>query len=278
MTTLSSASSIPVDIGVPLCVDLDGSLIKSDSLVEGLVLALRKKPLSCLRACLSLGAGRARFKRRIAELADIDPRLLPYRADLLALLSAEALAGRSLILATAADEIVALGIAAHLGIFDRVIASDGVVNRKGNEKLRAIKMVASRFLYVGDGVADVPVWEQSQGAIVVGSKRKILEAIRQSGIPIYAQFPSTASYRTIAKAIRVHQWPKNLLVLLPIFLGHRATDILTWESGLLTMAAFCLVASLSYVINDLTDLEADRQHEHKRHRPFASADLSLPAG
>jgi 4-hydroxybenzoate polyprenyltransferase len=269
---------IPIDAGIPLCVDLDGSLIHSDSLVEGLLRAFQKHPLACLKACFSLFRGRARFKRRIAELAPIDVGLLPYRSDLLALLSAETLAGRRLILATAADELVARPIAEFLGIFDRVICSDGATNCKGKEKLRAIERVTNQFLYVGDSAEDLCIWRESAGAIVAGGNRKLAESIRQSGTPIYAQFPSHTSWRTIARAIRVHQWPKNLLVLLPIFLGHRVTDVGVWISGLLAMAAFCAAASLAYVINDLTDLEADRQHEHKKSRPFASAELSLFAG
>jgi haloacid dehalogenase-like hydrolase len=127
-----------VALDIPLCVDLDGSLIKSDSLLEGFFLALRRRPLDCIKACLLLLLSIARFKRRIAELAAVDPRLLPYRPGLLAFLSAEALAGRHLILATAADELVAKPIAEFLGMFDRVICSDGVTNCKGKEKLRAI--------------------------------------------------------------------------------------------------------------------------------------------
>src|SRR5206468_5320456 len=102
------------------------------------------------------------------------------------------------------------------------------------------------------------------GAIVVGGKPRVVGAIRRLGIPIHREFRSRMSLRTIARAIRVHQWCKNLLVLLPIFLGHMTTAPGVWQPALMTMAAFCCAASLSYVINDLTDLEADRQHPHKR--------------
>ena len=269
---------IPAEISVPLCVDLDGSLIRSDSLAEGFILALRTHPLACLKACLLLAVSRAKFKHRIAELAPLDPRFLPYRSELLRVLDNEAAAGRPLILTTAADGLVAQSVARHLGIFDGVIASDGVVNRKGKQKLIAIKQACGRFLYAGDSAADVPIWKESEGAIVLGGNPEVLRAIRQSGVPVHRAFESRVRLRTVLRAIRVHQWAKNLLVLVPIFLGHRVTDSGVWAPALLTMAVFCRAASLAYVVNDLADLEADRQHPLKRKRPFASADLSPTAG
>src|SRR5579862_8904798 len=124
----SAAALLPLAIDVPVCVDLDGSLIKSDTLWEGFWLALRTHPLECLTACVTLLAGRASFKRRIAELAVASPSELPYRSDLLTFLSAEVHAGRTLLLATAADERVAQSVAQHLGLFTRVISSDGATN------------------------------------------------------------------------------------------------------------------------------------------------------
>jgi 4-hydroxybenzoate polyprenyltransferase len=213
----------------------------------------------------------------VAALALASARELPYRKDLVAFLSAEANAGRSLILATAADERVALEIARHLGIFERVIASDGVINRKGSHKLEAVKKVSGTFLYAGDSMADLPLWKESIGAIVAGDNRQVLNCLRQSGVTVYRHFPSRKPLlRSLAKAVRVHQWPKNLLVLLPIFLGHRTADVGVWKSAMLATIVFCLVASVAYVGNDLMDLEADRQHSKKCARPFASGDLSIP--
>ncbi len=273
------AAPLPFLSNVPICVDLDGSLIRSDTLWEGLWLAVRTRPIECLKACFNLGSGRANFKRRIAELAIANPSQLPYRNDLIAFLSAEARAGRSLILATAADEVVARGIAQHLGLFEYVLASDGVINCKGSDKLKAINALTGPFIYAGDSTADLPVWKASAGAIVVGSNREVLKDLRQSGVTIYKHFPSEqSSLRSISRAIRIHQWPKNLLVFLPIFLGHRTTDVIAWKFGLLVMVVFCLAASTAYVLNDLLDLEADRQHPKKSTRPFAAGDLSIPTG
>ena len=274
-----SLSLLPADRTIPLCVDLDGALIESDTLWDSLWLAARAHPRAFLGACLSLRNGRANFKRRIASLAVPDPGALPYRGDFLKFLKGEASAGRPLILATAADENIARGVARHLGIFDHVISSDGAVNRKGIDKLEAIGRVATRFFYAGDSVADLPVWKASEGAIVAGNNRTVLSALRKSGVPLYGRFPNRTSVPVaIARAVRLPQWAKNLLVFVPVFLGRRTTDMGAWESGLLVLAVFCLTSAIGYIINDLLDLEADRQHPRKRARPFAAGDLSIPAG
>ena len=278
----NTVQPLQVESCVSLCVDLDESLCKTDTLWEGLWFAARQHPWAFLRICLSVGGNRAAFKRRVAAIAPVFPEQLPFQQDLLALLSAEAGRGRQIILATAADELIARSVARHLGLFEYVIASDGVVNCKGSAKLQAIQAIygsAAKFLYVGDSPADLPIWKASAGAIVVGNNGTVLTGLKQNDVPIYRHFASGSSLpRTIRRAIRVHQWPKNLLVFLPILLGHRATDIGTWKSGALVFIVFCVAASVAYVLNDLMDLEADRQHSKKRTRPFASGDLSIPSG
>jgi 4-hydroxybenzoate polyprenyltransferase len=122
------------------------------------------------------------------------------------------------------------------------------------------------------------VWQASAGAILAGGSRRVACSLERAGIPVYAPFASHPSIATVLRCIRVRQWPKNLLVLLPIFLGHRVLDLGVWLSALVALAAFCVAASMAYVINDLTDLEADRLHPLKKSRPFASAELSLSAG
>lgn len=264
---------------IPLCVDLDGSLIKSDTLWEGFWAALRKHPIACLAACIAFLTSRAKFKQRISRLAVADPAHLPYRQDVLAFLRVEADAGRPLFLVTAADESVARQVAGHLKLFGRVIASDGIVNCKGRKKLEAIRQVSGEFLYLGDSTADLAVWRASAGAIVVGGTKHILRKLNQSDVRIYRLFPNrTGRARAITRAIRIHQWPKNLLVFLPVFLGHRMFDPTVWKPALLVFAVFCLTASFNYVVNDLLDLEADRLHIRKRERPFAAGDLSIAAG
>jgi 4-hydroxybenzoate polyprenyltransferase len=272
-------SALPFSNTVPLCVDLDGTLIRSDTLWEGFWSALRSHPLACLWSCFSLLVSRAQFKRNIARLAIAETAHLPYREEVLAFLRSEARAGRPLILVTAADELVARRVAEHLQIFSQVVASDGTVNRIGNRKLEAIRAIAAEFLYAGDSMADLPVWKAAAGAIVVGSSRQVLRALQRNEVQVVRHFPdATRRLEAVRRALRIHQWPKNFLVFLPIFLGHRVRDLHVWTSGALAALAFCLAASFGYVVNDLLDLEADRRHLQKRTRPFACGDLPITMG
>jgi 4-hydroxybenzoate polyprenyltransferase len=268
-----------LNISVAVCVDLDGTLIRSDTLWETLW-ALRKYPRDVLAACLSIRKGRAAFKQHVAALGAVSPRELPYNQDLLDFLTGEARAGRQLLLTTAADAQIASSVAQYLGIFDRTIASDGVANCKGQGKADAIRKVCPRFVYVGDSIADLPVWRASEGAIIVGSYANMIgRLLHHGGITVYRQFPPDSSLlRIFGRAIRVHQWPKNVLVFLPVILGHKTNDPLAWTTGALVLAVFCVAASAAYLINDLADLEADRQHASKCSRPLACGDLSLPKG
>lgn len=268
---------LPLANDVALCVDLDGSLIKSDTLWEGVWLAFREHPLKCFLTFVTLVWNRAAFKRSIAQLAIASPSQLPYRQDLLRFLSAQAQSGRRLMLATAADELVALGVAQYLGIFDDVVSSDGSVNRSGRHKLEAIKRLTGRFVYVGDSTADLPIWRGSLGAIVVGRNRTIPKRLREAGVTIYGHFSTEPSrLSSVIRCLRVNQWLKNLLVFMPIVLGHKILEPRVWLSGTLAFLAFCFAASTGYVLNDLLDLQADRQHPEKSKRPLAAGDLSIP--
>lgn len=82
----------------------------------------------------------------------------------------------------------------------------------------------------------------------------------------------------VVRALRPHHWSKNLLVLLPLVLAHRLNDALRWEHGLYMFAAFCAVSSAVYICNDLNDVESDKLHPEKKHRPFASGELNANTG
>jgi 4-hydroxybenzoate polyprenyltransferase len=83
---------------------------------------------------------------------------------------------------------------------------------------------------------------------------------------------------TILQALRLQQWLKNLLLLAPVFLAHKITDFDRVRAGAVAFIAFSLCASATYVINDLLDIEADRRHPLKSHRPFAAGKLPFSLG
>ncbi|HEV2276490.1 MAG TPA: UbiA family prenyltransferase [Acidobacteriaceae bacterium] len=264
----------------PLCVDLDGTLVKSDTLVDSLALLVRRDPKKALRAPLWALQGKAHLKAQLGALVSLDVENLPYNRPLLDYLIQQHAAGRKLYLATGADGVLAERIAAHLGIFEGVFASDGRTNLTGNAKLRNLEglFAAEGFDYIGNAMPDLPLLMAARQAMVANPNLRLSGALRARRIEVSNRFIDRAPWPlAAAKAIRIHQWAKNALIFLPLLLAHA----LHWTSLAAASAAFvcfCLAASATYIFNDLLDLEADRLHRSKRRRPFAAGNLSVLAG
>ena len=183
----------------PLCVDLDGTLVQTDTLRQSLFALLRANPMRALVTLTAIPKGKARFKQTVARFAPFDAAALPYRRDFLEWLEAERAAGRRLILATGADSKIALAVANHLSIFDGVIASDGRLNVTGENKARAIRsyLDAAPFLYAGDSAADLETWSASAGAIVMNPTRARLHALVQASVPVLRTFSDAETPRRL---------------------------------------------------------------------------------
>jgi 4-hydroxybenzoate polyprenyltransferase/phosphoserine phosphatase len=264
---------------LPLCVDLDGTLINTDLLVEGTFAVLTNRRLIAKWPRL-LATSRAGLKRNVAALAPLDVSLLPYNRPLLAYLRDQKAAGRKLILATASDQSVAHAVADYLDLFEEVIASDGEHNLKGEAKARALvaRFGLRGFSYVGNDSCDMPVWRASHSAVVVNASRAVRDEVDRS-MRVDARFDDQPSrLRAALSAMRPHQWAKNVLVFIPLIMAHAITDITAWGDALIMFAAFCATASGIYLVNDLADITADRQHPRKRRRPFACGALPLTSG
>jgi len=261
----------------PLVVDLDGTLIESDLLVESIANLLRREPLALFAVPRWLLRGRANLKREIARRVNLDPTLLPYRTALLDYLRAERDKGRSIVLATASDERLADQVAAHLKLFDRVLASDGHINLSGEHKrARLVELFGERgFDYVANESRDLRVWASARKAIVVNSSPRLLRAVARVTQCESAFADRSPSARDYLGALRPEHWLKNLLVFVPIFFAHLFLVPALLARTLLTFVAFCCCASAGYLVNDLLDLQADRRHPQKRLRPFASGRLPL---
>ncbi len=263
---------------VPLVIDLDGTLLRTDLLLEGAVSLLRRNLLMVLAMLLWLPRGKAYFKRKVAERAVLDIATMPANAALLAHIEAERAAGREIVLATAADELMALKVMQAFPVFDRVVASDGVRNLKGEAKAAQLaSLYPQGFDYAGNSAADLPVWARAQSLIVVEAPGGVARAARALGKPV-REFPAASRLRALTKGLRLHQWAKNGLVFVPLVLGGRAGDPAAWGLALAAFLALGLVASASYLLNDLLDLPHDRAHWSKRERPLASGRLPLSAG
>ena len=264
---------------VPLCVDLDGTLVRSDTLHETFISAsvLLRRP-SGIRSLIR--RGRAGLKQHLARYANLDVRTLPYNEELLEYLREQKAAGRRLVLVTGADHAIADAVNEHLGLFDDVIASDGVVNLTGRAKAR---MLISRFGekgfdYAGNGRPDLVVWRAARAAVLVDTPPAVTAAAGKAAT-IERHFDGRRSQlRALVKAMRPYQWVKNILVFVPLVTAHAYGDAGAWGAACTTFLAFCAIASAIYLLNDLVDIQSDRLHARKRFRPFASGALSVPAG
>lgn len=262
-----------------LVVDLDGTLTPTDTLVESVIQVVKQSPINFLRLPFWLLRGRAVLKEQVAARSSIAPALLPYRQEFLSYLQAEKSQGRKIILATAAHESIATGVAKHLGLFDAVLATDGNNNLKGVAKLQAIRdKVGDNFVYAGDSAADVPIWQAAKAAILVGAAPGLAASIRKQ-VPIEKEFPREgAGFSVWLHALRVHQWLKNLLLFVPLLTAFSFNNIGALTTMVAAFLAFSLAASATYMVNDLWDLESDRAHPRKRLRPFASARIPIQHG
>lgn len=266
---------------VPLVVDLDGTLILSDLLDESFLSTLKEKPGAAFGAlgCIPRG-DKAGLKRRLAAAGTLDPTLVPLRAGLVDFLREEKAKGRTLVLATASDELLVRPLAASLGLFDEVLASDGHVNLGGEAKRKLLveRWGEKGFDYAGDRGADLPVFRSARKAILAGPGTFLRAEVEKAGTPVAAEFPDVGGgLKTVLKAIRVKQWVKNVLVFVPLVTGH-ILGLPAVFAGVVAFAALSLCASAIYVLNDLMDLAADRKHHEKKRRPFASGALSIRAG
>jgi 4-hydroxybenzoate polyprenyltransferase len=263
----------------PLVVDLDDSLIRSDTLFEAAFAALSRNPLNLVPMLLALRHGKAALKRKTAALGHFDPALLPYDEAVLDLIGAARAEGRKVYLATAADAAIAHGVADHLGLFDGVFCSDGGTNLAGPRKAEALVAAFGRggFDYVGNDMVDLAIWREAHGRIAARATPPVVQALRTLDPDAVLLPRDRTSPRPWLKLLRVHQYAKNGLILTPLFTAH-AFNLHALTLAILAIVAFSLTASGVYVLNDLMDLQADRAHRTKRSRPLASGRIPLKHG
>ena len=263
----------------PLCVDLDGTLVRTDMLLETLLLLLKKNPLYLFMLGVWLRRGKAHLKQEITRRVEIDPASLPYNEPLIAYLREERAKGRTLVLATAADRRIAERIAEHVGLFDEVVASEGGVNRAGGGKLEILRERYGSFAYAGNAEVDLKVWRGAAEAVVVSPSRSLADRARSvtNVSHVFAE-PAKPTWQLIVKAARLHQWAKNALLFVPLVTAHQIFNAQLLGQAALAFVAFGLCASSVYLTNDMLDLAADRRHHRKRFRPFASGALPLKLG
>lgn len=267
---------------LPLCVDCDGTLIFSDLLFESFLLLVKKQPLDAIRAVFILiTQGKAAAKLYISNRVAIDASTLPYDPAVLSYVKAQRAAGRQVVLVTASAMRYALAIQDHLSMFDRVFATETAAENLSSER-KAKKLVAEfgqgGFEYIGNSADDLPVWAQAGVVSVVNARPRVAaRAVKNKQLGMQSASPHNLGLAAF-RAMRPHQWLKNLLIFLPILAAHRYTDMHALGQALLAFVAFSFCASSVYILNDMLDIQADRVHARKRRRPFAAGALSMPLG
>lgn len=265
--------------GRPLVVDLDGTLIRSDLLIEAAFAEVGRRPHTLLDLVAALRIGKAALKHRLCEPPGFDPAVLPYDAEVLACIERARDEGRPVYLASASHERLVEAVADHLGLFDGWFATSESLNLAGEAKARRLveEFGERGFDYIGNDAADLPVWEKAERAIAVRAPAGVARRLAQVAPEAEHLAHEGPTWRTWAKLFRVHQWAKNALIFLPLLTSH-SFEAAAFLKAILALTAFSLCASGVYVLNDLLDLQDDRGHRSKCRRPLASGAIPLVHG
>lgn len=276
----TSKDGLPND-PTPLIVDLDGTLTKSDTMHEGLLSFISAHPAKIPKIVAWLTKGKAAFKDKLAEQSVVAATSLPMRKEVLDHIAEARQAKRTILLVSASNHRQVSEIGAQTGLFDEAIGSTKTRNLAGEEKARWLveRFGEKGFDYIGDSKADLPVWASARNAYIVGSKRGLFDAAQDLNPGIKQLVPDDAPSKSqgaqYLKAMRPHQWLKNILVMVPALAAHDFSALLP---AFIAFIAFSLAASSVYLINDMLDLEADRRHSRKCERPFASGAIPVAHG
>lgn len=265
---------------LPLCVDCDGTLLRTDLLHEAVFRLMKQSPFSLFLLPYWLLRGKAYMKSKLADRIVIDATLLPYNEPLVDYLKSEWEDGRHVVLATASHRKFAEAVAEHLGVFSEVVATDKDLNLSGGNKAGLlVKMFGEKgFDYAGNSRTDLKVWQHAAGAVVVNAPASLSSEAAQL-CKVVQTFPSgPLRLGDYLKALRPHQWLKNVLVFLPLMAAHKIADWQLVINAVQAFVAYGLCASSVYLLNDLLDLPSDREHPRKRKRPFASGAVPISHG
>ena len=267
----------------PLCVDCDGTLVHTDLFHESFLLLLKASVFQALLVPFWLLVhGKAATRLRIAGLVGIDAATLPYCAEVLDYLRTERARGRRIVLATASAQSQAEAIAAHLGCVDQVLATNAAdgIDLAGEAKAARLAQAFGDhgFEYLGNGRDDYPAWRRAGAISLANASPAVRRTAQGWGAARIVAPAAPPTWRAVLKVMRLHQWMKNLLVLVPLVAARALGDPALLGAALAAFLAFGLCASSVYILNDMLDIPADRAHPRKRRRPFAAGTLPLPLG
>ena len=262
----------------PLFVDLDGTLLKTDTLFEAILILLKRNIFHCLSLLFWLIKGRAYLKFQLSKRVDMPVGDFPVNTEFFKYLKIQKKANRELILISASNQKTVDEVNNHMKLFDATFGSDENINLRGREKLKKIQMLTGgkSFSYAGNSQDDIVIWNEASQAVIVNSGIKALNYEKFENVLEFD--PPEPALGQLVRSVRPHQWLKNLLVFIPLILSHQISDISLISVLFVTFISFSLCASSVYLMNDLFDLSHDRNHLTKLNRPFASGNLSIRTG
>ena len=270
-----------VNAAVPLVVDLDGTLTPIDTLHEAIIrFLLSKHVIAIFCMCLWLMRGKAHFKNKMALVFKLDASLIPWNEDVLDYIRDQKEAGRPIYLCTASNQSVANKICEHFVEFDAAFGSDDTTNLSGTNKRNFLDRTFGKgsYEYIGNSFVDLPIWQHSQFAVVKSNNKRLLSKVKATGVPMFHMTVNVNFKTNTMKQLRIHQWVKNFLVFVPLLAAHEYSDIEKVSSTITAFLCFGLVASGTYIINDIVDMDADRSHPEKKYRPISAGSLPIIYG
>ena len=278
--TTSQPDSSTAQAKKPLCVDLDDTLVATDTTVEGILDLLTAAPWKLFSLIAALLSGRPALKRYIAHHVSVDAAALPYRDRVLGEMRQARADGRPVLLVTASDQSIADSVGAYVDLIDEAVGTHSEVNLKGSQKAEYLvsRFGAEGFQYLGDSPADLPVWEAAGEALMVVPSASTRRRAEQSVSKTTVLVERPSKLRAAVKELRPHQWAKNILLFVPLYFAHQYDDLELVFTAVMAFFSFSFAASSIYVLNDLVDLRADRLHRTKRNRPLAAGTLSIADG
>jgi 4-hydroxybenzoate polyprenyltransferase len=265
----------------PLFVDLDGTLVSTDTLWESLLLFIKKYPLKTHKLIKWFFLGKAKFKTHLSEYVVPNSEVLPYNSLVLDYISREKKSGREIYLVTASSQKIADTIAKKCDVFEAAIGTDGRTNRKGTNKLSAVKQLIGKreFDYIGNSYSDLKIWKEAHTALICSKNERLNRRLYKENENVIKIKPNkNTTIKHWIKALRTYQWSKNILVFLALFMSHRIFEANLFIKSVIAFFSFSFTASAVYILNDLLDLETDRKHPLKKHRPFADGKISIMSG
>lgn len=261
-----------------LYVDLDGTLIKTDLLLESILLLVKKNILLAFLIPIWLLKGKANLKFQLAQRVHVPVELLPLNLEFHSYLEEEVENGRDIVLISASTQQLVRRVSDHLGLFIDAMGSDEGHNLKSKNKVTRIIQLnpVGGFIYAGNSTQDIPVWMEANEAILVNCSKSLASELPQESVRLF-DIPKSI-VRKFWQAMRPHQWLKNALIFMPLILSHQVNQTNLLLQACIAFLSFSLVASSVYLLNDMLDLNSDRQHHSKKLRPLASGDLPLLFG